>query len=148
MGSLAKALGKSFAVTVGGIDIAVNQLPLDDLFDCMKEAFRQFDTPPASIDNAAQIAIETGKVPLKALPVLIAKACPTLDADDLAVLTQTGNLDTALLIVAASMGEDPEETKKRQDEALAKATREAKAEASGKKRVPKKKRQPRSTGAS
>ena len=104
MGTLADTLGGSKTVTVKGMQIEVDQLCLDDLFDCMREAFRRFDTPPESVDNAAQEAIESGRIPLTATPLLIAKACAGLDADDIKVLTGTGNLDQANKVAAVAMG--------------------------------------------
>jgi len=104
MGTLAQTLGKDLTVTVEGCKIAVRQLSIDELYDCMREGFHRFETPPENIDEAAQSAIETGRTPLPALSIIIAKACPTLDADDVAALMSTGNLDKAYEVAAASMG--------------------------------------------
>ena len=111
MGTLAETLGSTRTVSVSGMQIEVKQLCLSDLFDCMREAFRGFDSPPESVDAAAQEAIESGKIPLTAIPLLIAKACDALDEYDVAALTSTGNLGHANKVAAVAMGltEEPSE---------------------------------------
>lgn len=104
MGTLAKTLGKSITVDVKGCKVSVSQLSLDALFDCIREGFTRFSNPPERIDEAAEKAIETGRIPLTALSVIVSRSCKDLDEEDVATIMGADNMKYAYEIAAASMG--------------------------------------------
>ena len=106
MGTLAQTLGRQVSVEVGGMTIDIKQLSIDDIFECMREAFAKFEERDKPIDQMAQEAIETGRIPLTSVSILITRACPALDDDDVNVLLSGGNMDHALKIAAAAMGNE------------------------------------------
>jgi len=123
MGTLAKTLGVDASVDVGGMRVAVKQLCIDELFAVMREAFLAFDEREKPVDIMAQEAIETGKIPLTSVSILIAKACPDLDEDDVKTLLSGRNIEKALEIAAVAMGNevaDSDEASKAENKARAK----------------------------
>jgi len=112
MGTLAKTLGKCMMVDVGGMSVSVKPLSLNEMFDCLCEAFKAFEDLGKPIHEAAQEAIETGKIPLPSLSLLINAACKDLDADDISVLLSGSNMQHAIKIAAVAMGNEIEQDAK------------------------------------
>lgn len=106
MGTLAQTLGKSITIDVLGMSVEVKQLSINDLFDCMRQAFREFEERPKPIDEMAQEAIETGRIPITSVAIIIKRACKSLDESDVEALLSGKNYTHALKIASAAMGNE------------------------------------------
>jgi hypothetical protein len=109
MGTLADTLGQCKMVPVGDMKVSVKPLSVNQMFDCLCEAFKSFEDLGKPIHEAAQEAIETGKIPLPSLSLLMKAACKDLDDDDISVLLSGSNMPHAIKIAAVAMGNEIEQ---------------------------------------